>query len=110
MSFVEGQGRTHDIASGSLYVDTRTNCATPLRSGGAVFSTAALIHADTGRLINIDVTTGVTDKGTGRYQLDYVGCVEEELGFFEYCSDYDGKYHVVIDGETLGSVRLMAQD
>ena len=110
MSFVEGQGRTHDIASGSLYVDTRTNCATPLRSGGAVFSTAALIHADTGRLIDIDVTTGVTDKGTGRYQLDYVGCVEEELGFFEYCSDYDGKYHVVIDGETLGSVRLMAQD
>jgi hypothetical protein len=110
MSFVEGQGRTHALASGTLYVDTRTNCATPLRSGGAVFTNAALVHADTGRVIDIDVNTQVTDKGTGRYQLDYVdGCIEEDLGFFEYCSDYDGKYHVVIDGETLGSVRLMAQ-
>ena len=105
MSLIEGGNRVHELKSGFLVLDARTSCGTPRRSGGESFSSIKLVHKKTSRSVE---GLSAVDLGGGRYKIDYVGCDKSTLDLFEYCSDFNGKYALIVDGVEVGVIRLLA--
>ena len=115
-SMIEEQNTVHSLLNGELYLDTRTSCATPLRTGGLTFNNVELRRRiqtgeDPTESSWTVAVSQVTDLGSGRYKFDYVGCVEEDLtGWFESCEDYAGKYDVYVEEMLVGSVRMIVPE
>lgn len=109
-TMVEEQGLTKRLREGTITLASRTSCETPLRTGGNfVGSEVVLVHKK--QKLQYAVTgTDFTDLGDGRYSFNYVGCDPDQLGWFEYCSTYEGKYWVFLDGANIGSVSLIEDD
>ncbi|GMH77691.1 hypothetical protein TL16_g07496 [Triparma laevis f. inornata] len=107
-TLIEGSGRVRDLRSGTIYIDSRNSCGGPLRTGGRVSEAdVQIISRSDGRSVE---SLSLTDLADGRYKLDYVGCDEDSLGIFEWCSMYDGRYDIIIEGVSVGSVRLLTGD
>ena len=109
------QGLTKTLGAGSMTFSTRTSCDTALRTGGEVFGGLRFIHKDESLKRSFDVAPeNIEDLGDGRYKFNYVGCNPDDLtGWFEYCSDYEGKYYVYLqeavsgDWSNIGMVKLI---